>query len=67
MKLGDRIREVSSLECNGFGPPVLFHFLLQDEEKKKSMAMTDYVTTLQRGNVPPLMYNTEEDHTDSIP
>lgn len=35
VKFCNGIRAFSSLDCNGFGPSVLFHFLLQDLRGKK--------------------------------
>lgn len=51
MKLCNRIWAFSSLDCNGFGPSVLFNLLLQDWEKYEagSVVITDCITATRAG------------------
>lgn len=51
MKLCNRIWAVSSLDCNGFGPSVLFNLLLQDWKKNEasSVVITDCITATRAG------------------
>lgn len=51
MKLCNRIWALSSLDCNGFGPSVLFNLLLQDWGKNdsSSVVITDCITATRAG------------------